>query len=68
MIRDFKFALRQLLKAPGFTLAAVIVLALGIGVNTAVFSLINTLFFAPPAYTKPHELVQLFSQDKKDPK
>jgi len=44
------------------------VLALGIGVNTAVFSLVNTLFFAPPAYVKPHELVQLFSQDKKDPK
>ena len=43
-------------------------LALGIGVNTAVFSLVNTLFFAPPAYAKPHEMVQLFSQDKKDPK
>jgi predicted permease len=37
-------------------------------VNTAVFSLVNTLFFAPPAYVKPDELVQLFSQDKKDPK
>src|SRR4029077_12488597 len=39
-----------------------------IGVNTAVFSLVNTLFFAPPAYGKPREMVQLFSQDKKDPK
>ena len=68
MIRDLKFAFRQLLKAPGFTIAAVIVLALGIGVNTAVFSLVNTLFFAPPAYAKPDEMVQLFSQDKKDPK
>src|SRR5213592_4720534 len=68
MIRDFKFAFRQPLKAPGFTTAAVIVLALGIGVNTAVFTLVNTLFFAPPAYAKPHEMVQLFSQDKKDPK
>src|SRR5438105_15340902 len=68
MIHDFKFAFRQLLKAPGFTIAAVIVLALGIGVNTAVFSLVNTLFFAPPAYAKPDEMVQLFSQDKKDPK
>src|SRR6266550_2788771 len=52
----------------GATIAAVTVLALGIGVNTAVFSLVNTLFFAPPAYAKPHEMVQLFSQDKKDPK
>src|ERR1700720_1759665 len=68
MIRDLKFAFRQLLKAPGFTVAAAIVLALGIGVNTAVFSLVNTLFFAPPAYAKPDEMVQLFSQDKKDPK
>ncbi|HME88287.1 MAG TPA: ABC transporter permease [Chthoniobacterales bacterium] len=68
MIHDLKFAFRQVMKAPGFTLAAVTVLALGIGVNTAVFSLVNTLFFAPPAYSKPHEMVQLFSQDKKDPK
>src|SRR5881396_505880 len=68
MIRDSKFAFRQLLKAPGFTTAAVTVLALGIGVNTAVFSLVNTLFFAPPAYARPHEVVQLFSQDKKNPK
>src|ERR1700726_4432216 len=68
MIGDFKFACRQLLKAPAFTIAATTVLALGIGVNTAVFSLVNTLFFAPPAYSKPHEMVQLFSQDKKDPK
>src|ERR1700758_2750081 len=68
MTRDFKFAFRQLCKTPGFTIAAVTVLALGIGVNTAVFSLVNTLFFAPPAYGKPHEMVQLFSQDKKDPK
>jgi len=67
MIRDFKFAFRQLLKAPGFTIAAATVLALGIGVNTAVFSLVNTLFFAPPSYANPHEMVQLFSQDKKDP-
>src|SRR6202011_4276291 len=68
MIFDFKFAFRQLLKAPAFTIAATTVLALGIGVNTAVFTLVNTLFFAPPAYARPHEMLQLFSQDKKDPK
>src|SRR5213596_2222312 len=68
MIRDLKFAFRQLFKAPAFTIAAVTVLALGIGVNTAVFTLVNRLFFAPPAYAKPHEMVQFFSQDKKDPK
>jgi ABC-type antimicrobial peptide transport system permease subunit len=68
MIQDFRFAGRQLFKAPTFTVAAAIVLAFGIGANTAVFSLVNTLFFAPPAYAKPYELAQLFSQDKKDPK
>ena len=68
MIQDLKFAVRQLFKAPGFTIAAVIVLALGIGANTAVFSLVHTLFLAPPAYAKPNEVVQVFSQDKKSPK
>src|SRR5436305_2561358 len=68
MFQDLKFAVRQLFKAPGFTVAAVTVLALGIGANAAVFSVVNTLFFAPPAYAKPHEMVQLFSQDKKNPK
>src|SRR5476651_1476003 len=68
MIQDFKFAARQLWKAPGFTIAAVIVLALGIGANTAVFSLVHTMLFAPPAYARPHDVVQVFSQDKRNPK
>src|SRR4029077_21002731 len=68
MFHDFRFAFRQLIKAPGFTFAAVLVLALGIGANTAVFSLVNKLFFATPAFARPHEMVQIFSQDKKDPK
>src|SRR5256714_687767 len=68
MIHDLRFALRQLFKAPGFTAAAVIVLALGIGANTAVFSLVHTMFFAPPPYAKPQEVVQVFSQDKRNPK
>jgi predicted permease len=67
MIHDFRFALRQLGKAKGFTAAAVIVLALGIGANTAIFGILNTLLFQPPAYDKPGELVQVFSQDKKNP-
>ena len=67
MIGDFKFALRQLLKAPGFTSAAVIVLALGIGTNSAIFSLLDTILFRPPNYSRPTEIVQVFSQDKKNP-
>ncbi|HEX7518230.1 MAG TPA: ABC transporter permease [Chthoniobacterales bacterium] len=68
MIHDIKFAFRQLWKAPGFTIAAVAVLALGIGTNTAIFSLVNAMLFEPPAYQRPAEIVQLFSQDTKDPK
>ena len=68
MFSDFKFALRTLGKSPGFTAAAVTVLALGIGANTAVFSLVHALLFAPPSYTRPAEIVQVFSQDKKNPK
>jgi len=68
MIQDFRFAFRQLWKSPSFTIAAVAVLALGIGVNTAIFSLVNVMLFQPPNYARPAEIVQLFSQDKKDPK
>ena len=68
MIQDFRFALRQLWKAPSFTIAAVAVLALGIGTNTAIFSLVNVMLFAPPSYKRPAEIVQLFSQDQKNPK
>jgi predicted permease len=67
MLSDFKFAFRVLAKSPGFTVAAVIVLALGIGANSAVFSLVHALLFAPPSYVRPAELVQVFSQDKKNP-
>jgi putative ABC transport system permease protein len=68
MINDIRFALRLLFKSPGFSFIAVLTLGLGIGVNTAVFSLIHTLFFQPPAYARPAEIVQLFSQDVKNPK
>src|SRR3954471_453364 len=68
MIHDLRFAFRQLVKTPGFTLTAVLVLALGIGANTAVFSLVHTLFFKPPAYARPNELVQVFSQNTRNPK
>ena len=68
MLHDFRFAFRQFVKARAFTAAAVIVLALGIGANTAIFSLMNTLLFQAPHYAKPNEVVQVFSQDKKNPK
>lgn len=68
MIQDLKFALRQLVKAPAFSIAAVVVLALGIGANSAVFSVVYALLFQPPGYAHPEQVVQLYTQDKKDPK
>jgi predicted permease len=67
-LMNFKYAIRRLLKNPGFTISAVAVLALGIGVNTAVFNVVHTLLFAPPAYSQPAELVQVYSQDRKESK
>ncbi len=68
MLKDIKFAVRRLFKTPGFTISAVIVLALGIGVNTAVFDVVRTLLFARPAFSKPTEIVQVFSKDKTNPR
>ncbi|MBA2269231.1 MAG: ABC transporter permease [Chthoniobacterales bacterium] len=68
MIQDLKFAIRQLVKAPAFTIAAVTVLALGIGANSAVFSLVNAMLFQPKPFAEPEQVVQLYSQDKKNPK
>lgn len=59
-MRDFRFALRQLLRQPGFTIIAVVALALGIGANTVLFSAINTLFLRPLSYPKPQELVRVW--------
>src|SRR5580698_8223471 len=58
---DLKFALRSLLRNPGFTLLAVLVMALGIGANTAVFSVVNTVLLKPLAYSNPDRIVTLSS-------
>ncbi len=64
MITDLRFALRQLLKSPGFTLLAIITLALGIGLNTAIFSLINDLFLRGLPFKEPARVVHLFTKPK----
>src|SRR5882762_3025309 len=61
MIQDFKFAFRQLLKAPGFTAVAVFTLALAIGVNSAIFALINGAVLHPMVPVRPQEVVNVFN-------
>src|SRR6476659_3136992 len=61
MIQNFKFALRQLLKAPGFTATAVLTLALAIGVNSAIFALINGVVLHPIVPLRPQEVVNVYN-------
>ena len=63
MLTDLKYALRALAKSPGFTAAALVTLALGIGFNTAVFSVVDTAVFKPLAYSKPEELVRVWDSN-----
>src|SRR5438128_4328906 len=61
MIQDFKFAVRQLFKAPGFTAVAVLTLALAIGINSAIFALINGVVLHPVVPLRPSEVVNVFT-------
>jgi putative ABC transport system permease protein len=61
MIQDVKFAVRQLMKSPGFTAVAVLTLALAIGVNSAIFALINGAVLHPMVPLRPQEVVNVFN-------
>ena len=63
--RDLSFALRSLAKAPGVTVIAVLVIAVGIGVNTAVFSVINTVLLKPLTYPDPQALVSVVNTSQR---
>ena len=60
MLTDLKFACRQLLKSPGFTAIAIITLALGIGLNTSMFSLMNLLILKPLPYAESDSLTRIY--------
>ena len=65
LIQDLRYGVRILLKQPGFTLVAVITLALGIGANTAIFSLVNSILLRPLPFRDPDRIVRLIQASPK---
>ena len=66
LIKDIRYAIRNLIKRPGFVAIAVITLALGIGANTAIFSLVNTVVLPSQPVDRPHENVSVSVRGKDD--
>ncbi len=67
ILADIRYSLRTLLKQPGLAIVAVFTLALGIGANTAVFSVLNGVILAPLPYDEPENLVRLYTATRQDP-
>jgi putative ABC transport system permease protein len=64
LFRDLQYVLRSLRANPGFTVIAVLTLALGIGANTAIFSVINAVLLKPLSFPEPDRMVNLMSNSK----
>ncbi|HSL23182.1 MAG TPA: ABC transporter permease [Vicinamibacterales bacterium] len=62
-LQDVRYAIRRLIKSPGFTLLTVAMIAVGVGVNTALFSAVNAVLFRPLQVERPSELVEIYTAD-----
>jgi putative ABC transport system permease protein len=67
MINDLRYAFRMLLKSPGFSIIAVVTLALGIGANSAIFSVIDTVLLRPLRFPHPEQLAMIYSRAPQHP-
>ena len=62
LVRDVRHAVRNLLRSPGFAVVTIVTLALGIGANTAIFSVVNGIILRPLGYPEPGRLIYISSQ------
>ncbi|HZS47629.1 MAG TPA: ABC transporter permease [Blastocatellia bacterium] len=68
LLKDISFSFRTMAKKPGFAVIAIIVLALGIGGNTAIFTIVNAVLLQPPPYKNPDRIVMVFETEPELPK